>query len=138
MPETKPLPVKDLDIDLKNYRTISKKNEIDAILAMISVSSGPFWALMHSLLDDGYLPTENILILKGAGSQRKLVVKEGNRRIAGLKLALGYIHSDRIDIPEDLQLKISGLSSAWKSANEAVSCAIYEPTEAEIVDKIVT
>ncbi len=140
MPETKPLPVADLVIDLKNFRTVSKKNEVEATLAMISLSSGPFWALMHSLLDDGYLPTENIIILKAPDSKGKehFLVKEGNRRIAVLKLAHGLIKSNRIEIPDDLEAKIKALSPAWKKANGVVPCAIYETVAADTVDKIVT
>jgi len=41
---------------------------------------------MESLLDDGYSPTENIIVLDNTDH---LVVKEGNRRIAALKLILG-------------------------------------------------
>lgn len=38
---------------------------------------------MESLLDDGYLPTENIIVLESPDG--KMVVREGNRRVASLK-----------------------------------------------------
>lgn len=64
MATTQQLKVEELVLDLKNYRTVAQDNEIDAIKAMITISPDYFWGLMNSLLDDGYLPTENIIILR--------------------------------------------------------------------------
>ena len=55
MPKTESLPVKSLSVDLKNYRTVPQKSEAAALRAMVSISPDWFWALMESLLDDGYL-----------------------------------------------------------------------------------
>ena len=85
MATTKTLPVKELRLDLRNFRTVPQTSEIKALHTMISINPERFWALMESLLDTGYLPTENIIVLK----DKKGVyhVKEGNRRIGALKLA---------------------------------------------------
>jgi len=83
MPTMRNLSVDSLHLDLTNYRTIPQKDEIDAINALITIDSGWFWALMDSLLEDGYNPTENIIVLHSDG---KYVVREGNRRIAILKI----------------------------------------------------
>jgi hypothetical protein len=138
MPIIKHLSVKGLVLDLSNYRTVPQKAEIEAVIAMITVRPDQFWALMHSLLDDGYHPTDSIIILKTAlkGVERP-VVKEGNRRIGALKIAHGYIKSPRINIPSDVEARIEKLTSEWKQANITVPCTIYEPTEASTVDKIV-
>ena len=53
---------------------------------MVSMSPDSFWALTESLLADGYHPTENIIVTKK--SSKDLTVKEGNRRIAALKIIL--------------------------------------------------
>jgi hypothetical protein len=74
-PQTKPVPVKDLFLDLGNFRTVKQPNERSAIDAMISTSPDRFWALTGSLLDTGYLPTDNIIVIRGGGST--LTVKEG-------------------------------------------------------------
>lgn len=129
--------VSDLSLDLANFRTVPQSNETEAVHAMISISPDRFWALMESLLDDGYLPTENILVLKTAENKQTLVVKEGNRRIAVLKLLLGLIVA-KIDPPENIASKIEALSSRWKADNEKVPCTIYEAKDAALVDKIVT
>ncbi|WP_175774020.1 hypothetical protein [Burkholderia multivorans] len=65
MSKTMLLPVKDLTIDLHNFRTVAQRSELEATKAMISISPDYFWGLMESLLDDGYLPTENIIVLEG-------------------------------------------------------------------------
>jgi hypothetical protein len=71
MSKTTLLPVKDLVIDLYNFRTVAQKNELEATKAMISISPDYFWGLMESLLDDGYLPTENIIVLEGSEGESK-------------------------------------------------------------------
>lgn len=137
MPETKQIKVKDLTIDLSNFRTVRQKSEAKALEAMVSTSPDRFWALMDSLLSDGYLPTENIIALKSADHGKKIVVREGNRRVAALKLALGILSPAGLAIPEDVEEKISNLSAKWKRDNQAVPSTIYDATDAITVDRIV-
>jgi hypothetical protein len=80
------LPVKELRLDLANFRTTTQQGEAAAIHAMVSVSPDWFWALTESILDEGYHPTENILVLRADDGSAKLVVKEGNRRIQGNRI----------------------------------------------------
>lgn len=138
MPKTTTVSVQDLVIDLKNFRTVEQSDEIQAIQAMISIGADEFWALTESLLDDGYLPTENIIVLETDTTPRNLLVKEGNRRVAALKIIHGYLPITGFSIPDGISKKISGISTNWKSENKQVPCAIYPPTKAVIVDKIVT
>lgn len=138
MAKTVALPIKDLVIDLQNFRTVVQPDEMQAVQAMISIGSDELWALMESLIDDGYLPTENIIVLEVDGTNKHLLVKEGNRRIAALKLILGYLPLTGFSIPEKIVKKIAKISSAWKAENEHVPCAVYSPGEATIADKIVT
>jgi hypothetical protein len=134
MPKNTPQNVKDLALDLKNFRTVPQADEEHATNALIGIEPEWFWALMESLLDDGYSPTENIIVLKNASSG--LIVKEGNRRIAALKLILG-IHKS-VEVPDHIQKRIDGLSATWKKQNALVPCAIYEAKEAAHVDKLVS
>ncbi|MBI3728508.1 MAG: hypothetical protein HY254_09300 [Burkholderiales bacterium] len=136
MPKTKQVPVNELDIDLNNFRTIAQENELTAIQAMISISPSKFWGLMESLLDDGYLPTENIIVLEEQKGIK--VVKEGNRRIAALKIAFNLIDVTELDLPAGITKKIDALSDEWQNANSSVPCSIYGPKDSELVDKIVT
>lgn len=134
MPKNDSLPVKDLTLDLHNFRTVPQPNETSAIHALIAIDTDWFWALMESLLDDGYLPTENIIVLN---SNDGTIVKEGNRRIAALKLIHSYVTSGQFHLPSHIQERMVALPAGWKTANRNVPCAVYEASEAAIADKVV-
>ncbi len=70
MPTTHQLPVKQLFLDVRNFRTVPQPDETAAIHALMAIDTDWFWALMDSLLDTGYLPTENIIILQSGKKQR--------------------------------------------------------------------
>ena len=135
MLRTQLLPVQDLAIDLNNYRTVAQKGELEAAKAMISISPDYFWGLMESLLEDGYLPTENIIVLES--SSGIMNVKEGNRRVASLKIMFGLIEQNELALPLQIVNRISVLSSEWLKDNASVPCTIYKESEADVVDRIV-
>jgi len=135
MPEMKPVPVKNLALDLANYRTVRQADDLAAVDAMISTSPDRFWALMVSLLDDGYLPTENIIVLR-TGANR-LTVKEGNRRIAALKLINGILPIDKLTVPDEIAKRVRQAPNAWREANKSAPCTIYDAADAATVDRIV-
>lgn len=135
MSKTETIAVKDLRLDLENYRMVKQASEVDAIHAMKETRPERFWALMESLVDDGYLPTENILVLDESGKGR--TVKEGNRRIAALKLILGQIKDPSIQIPAATAAKIAGLTKVWKSIHSRVPCSVYTSAERPQLDRII-
>jgi hypothetical protein len=134
MPTTKFIEATKLHLDLKNPRTTPQDTELDAIHAMIAIKSEKFFAVLDSILDDGYLLTESILILKKGA---KLTVKEGNRRIAALKLINGKYKLDDFPIPNSIRVKIDKLDAKWKKENSKVLCAVYGVAELDKVEKIV-
>ena len=138
MPETRPVPVKDLALDLANYRTVPQVSEATAVEAMITTSPDRFWALTESLVQDSYLPTESIIVLRTGAAPGTLTVKEGNRRIAALKLIHGLLPLDVLAVPDSIAGQITSISSAWRQDNKSVPCTIYEATDAAKVDRIVT
>lgn len=135
MPETGLVAVKKLVLDVRNYRTVAQPSEHAAIHALIALDPEYFWGLMESLIDDGYLPTENIIVLRQG---KQLVVKEGNRRIAALKIIHGLVSADDFDLPDEISESIAALSSAWKKTNASVPCNTYDAGDKEIVDRIVS
>lgn len=135
MPSTVYVPVKDLALDLKNFRNVPQPDEAAAIRAMISAGPDYFWGLTDSLLDSGYLPTENIIVLEADG---KKLVKEGNRRVAIMKLILGVADLSLVQLPTHVAEKIVSLTPQWKEDNASLPCSIYPATDAKIVDRIVT
>lgn len=138
MPTTKLLPIKQLKLDLHNFRTVPQSNEENAIKSMIVSDPDWFWALMESLLKDGFHPTENIIVLKNEKLGKDFVVKEGNRRIGALKIIFGLISLKPPFPPLHIKEQIESTSKEWKMINQSVSCAIYEPNEAANVDRIIS
>lgn len=135
MPTLQSIEVKKLSIDLNNFRTTKQKNETDAIKAMISIKPEKFFAVMDSLIEDGYLLTESIQVLK---TGKILEVKEGNRRVGALKIILGIYKIDNFNIPSSTKEKIKNLTKEWKKENASVPCTIYDITEIATVKKVVS
>lgn len=141
MPTTKMIPVSELSLDKKNFRTPPQKSDAPALRSMVAVDAPAFWALMESLLDDGYLPTENIVVMEnkdlGPDGSSKYVVREGNRRVAAIKIVLGLLKTTGLEIPESVRAKLENLLPERESSLQEVPCAVYSPAEAEVVDRIV-
>ncbi len=135
MPTTAQLEIEKLSIDLKNFRTTPQRKESDAVKAMISIKPDRFFAIMESIIEDGYLPTENIILLKDSS---KLIVKEGNRRIAALKLIHGHFRINDYGIPSSIIDKIRALDATWKRENAKVPCTVFSSSEADKADRVVT
>lgn len=131
---TQQINISDLKLDLKNFRTTPQTDEANAIHAMIAVNPNRFGGIIDSLLEDEYIPTENIICQKDG---KDIIVKEGNRRIAAMKLILGLHNPDDFQIPESTKSKIKSLDAAWKTRNQSVPCSVYEATETDRVDRIV-
>jgi hypothetical protein len=127
-----------LSLDLNNYRILPQKDEVDALKAIVAINQDRFWALVESLLEDGYHPTDNILLLKTGKAGKTLVVKEGNRRIAGIKLILGILPGDGLNIPGNIQTAMASASDEVKDRVREVPCLVYEPSESAVLDKFVT
>lgn len=136
MPQTLPISIKKLKLDLKNFRTMPQKTDANSVHAMISINPDWFWALMDSLASDGYLPTENIIVLRKPNGD--LVVREGNRRVGAMKLIFGLLNRGSFDVPADLEEKIKALPKTWFKANEKVPCTIYNAKQEDFVDRIVS
>ena len=135
MPTVKYLAVERLELDLKNYRTTAQPNETKALHALVAIHQDRFWALTESLLDDGYHANENIIVLRRG--KMSIVTKEGNRRIAALKLILGLLKMPKDEIPSHIAAKIKTVSAQWKKDNSFVPCSIYAASEAETVERFV-
>lgn len=121
-------------LDLKNFRTTPQKSELNAVKAMIAIKDKQFFALLTNILEDGYLHTENIIVLD---SKKGLIVKEGNRRIAILKILHGKIKIADLAIPANIVAKIKAVTAKWRKDNTKVSCLVFPESEADKADKIV-
>jgi hypothetical protein len=112
-----------------------QKSEKKAINVMIAIKPDRFFAVIDSIIDDGYLGTENLIVLNDGN---KLIVKEGNRRIAALKLIHGIYNVDNFAIPDSIKTKINELSSKWKKENKQIPCLIFDAKDIDKANKIVS
>jgi hypothetical protein len=135
MPITLQLEVSKLKLDLKNFRTVAQRTESNAIKAMISIKSDRFFAIMESIIEDGYLPTENIIVLKSGTDN---IVKEGNRRIAALKIIHGLYKPSDFGLSKSIVDSLNKLDPKWKAENLKVPCTVFSQQEADKVDRVVT
>lgn len=129
--------VKDLTLDLANFRTVAQSSELASIEAMLAISADRFWALTESLLTSGYLPTDNIIVLK-SGTDGTLVVKEGNRRVGAMKLIHKLIPADDLVVPTNIADLMGTVTQEWLDENHTLPCSVFDSSEADIVDRIVT
>lgn len=136
MPPANTTHVNRLKLDLKNFRTVPQPDEHSALKSFITIKTDKFWALVSSLLDDGYIPTENIIVLRN--EEGRLIVKEGNRRVGALKLILGKIPQRDLNVPANIAKRISEISYTWKRENGKVPCSIYDMVDIAKVEKIVS
>ncbi len=132
------IPVSKLHLDLHNYRTMPQNSEIEAIHAMILTNSN-FESILISLMDYGYMNVENIVVFKKGN---KLIVKEGNQRIACLKLIWG-IHDIKQfkKIPSAVVKRVVDFRKTdpeWFINNKDVPCLIYDKAEEAICLKTVS
>jgi len=134
MPTNKSLKIEDIQLDLKNYRTVPQKNEIDAVKAMLAIKPDRFYAIIESIIDDGYLPTENLIILNDNGFH----VKEGNRRTAALKLIHGLLDKKKFNLPDNIITKIDSVDANWLKSNAKIPCSIYPLKDKDKVDRIIS
>lgn len=134
MPITSQIEIGKLSLDLKNFRTTPQKNEADAVKAMVSIKGDRFFAIMESIVKNGFLFIENIIALKDGET---IIVKEGNRRIAALKIIQGILKIDKFNVPDKLRDAIALVDETWLKDNLKVPCTIYNLNEADKVDKVV-
>lgn len=130
------LPVNKIQLDLRNYRTVPQRDEVQAIEAMLDIAPVPFQGLMKSIIENGIIPIENIIVIRNK-ERDEFTVKEGNRRIAALKLALGIIPFGKLELQPSLIELIKRITPEWKRDNSVVSCLVYDVSESEVVDRIV-
>lgn len=138
MPTQSTHPIKSLHLDLKNLRILPQTDEEGALRGLVGINQDHFWGLSQSLLDDGYHPTDNILLVKDGKAGKSLLVKEGNRRVAAIKLILGLLKGPDLDVPSDIKEGIRNLPYETKKQLQEVPCLVYEPAESDLLDRAIT
>lgn len=138
MPKFQYINIKNLSLDLNNPRTVPQKGEIESIKLMISISRDRFFAVMDSILTEGYLPTENLLVVHDPENKNKYIVREGNRRAAILKIICGIYDVADFETPPNLVSKIKSLNKSWVKSNQDIQCAVYNDNESEMLNRTIS
>jgi hypothetical protein len=134
MPAVKKLPVSDLILDLSNFRHMEQKTEVKALHAMSTLKPDYFWSLANSLLENGYVEVENVVVFKNSDGYH---VKEGNRRVAIMKLALGLLKPKDLDLPAKTTELLAKVDDDWRELNKSVPCLIFNSGEEAGADRVV-
>lgn len=114
------LNVKDLDFDPQNprfsrYFDLEQQPEAEVVERMVKAEN--VQELMGSIGEQGYFGGEPLLV---AHSGHKKIVVEGNRRLAALKLLLGYI------APKSALPSIDAIRAEAKPAPTEVECIVFD------------
>lgn len=105
---------------------------------MIAVGEKDFWGLADSILEEGYTGEGNLIVLREGDNPEKLVVKEGNRRLAAIKLVRELLSlDDDVDIPVATKRRMARLTASERADKKDIPVLIYPAEEADIVDRIV-
>jgi hypothetical protein len=139
MPERTAKKAADLSLDLENFRMIPQANEVASLKGMIDVGPKEFWGLMESILSEGYTGEGNLIVLRDDDDPEKLVVKEGNRRLAVIKVARGLIalHEDA-EVPSAVRRALARIPAEERADRKDIPVLIYPSEQADVVDRIVS
>ena len=80
---TRQIPIQNLKLDRDNFRHPHAESEIEIVNLLNTANGALYHGLLKSFMAEGYLPTENILVIDVGGGSYK--VAEGNRRVSLLK-----------------------------------------------------
>lgn len=139
MPERSAKKAADLSLDLENYRMTRQEDETASLHGMIAVGAKDFWGLMESILDEGYTGEGNLIVIHDGEDPSKLVVKEGNRRLAAIKVTRGLLDLDAdIEVPPAIKRAMARISAEERSDKKDIPVLIYPHEQADIVDRIVS
>lgn len=123
------VPVKQLRLDRENPRLNDRpdKPTDEAIIARL-FRGAELDELLQSISRNGYLDIEPLVVMPGAESE-KLVVLEGNRRLAALRLFRERELREKIKKSEGLTIKIPSVEDDLRDTFENVS--VYYVTSRE-------
>ena len=118
---TTKVPVDELRFDRFNPRLLGQNaSASDEFIIAQLYRSAELDELLHSVSTNGYLDIEPLIVmddLKGAG----LVVLEGNRRLATLRLLREENLARRIGTSQDLRIKVPPVDESLRSSFDVVS-----------------
>lgn len=114
--------VKELLFDRYNPRLIGQDAEAsDEFIIAQLYRSAELDELLQSISTNGYLDIEPLIVVANSNGRAGLVVLEGNRRLATLRLLREEDLAHRIEKSEKLRIKVPQVDESLKSTLEKVS-----------------
>ena len=99
---------------------------------MIKIREKKFLGILNSILDTGFLLNENLHV---EIRNNNYIVREGNRRLACLKLIHKVYNPSEFNLSDDVVVRINGLTKKWLKKNSKVPCLVYKNAELDQIEK---
>ena len=119
----KDVTIDSLNLDLANPRIPGgAKNFLGALAAIVDDQKARLLTLAKSIVAEGMSPIDRVLVMRDPESG-ELVVLEGNRRVAALKLLANPRLLDQISIPAGIKRGFTKLAESFKLESvEPIDC----------------
>ena len=126
---TTKVPVQKLRLDRSNPRLLGQAEDAsdESIIARL-YRSAELDELLQSISANGYLDIEPLVVMR-ASEGDTLIVLEGNRRLATLRLLVEPALVDRIASSEDTRIAVPEIDDAVRSTLDQVSVYLVESRE---------
>lgn len=130
MPTRKDIPLSKLLLNPRNPRIVECNTQDECLKQIYECGKNSFETLLSSILKNGFLQGENILVTPIPDSPGKYYVEEGNRRIAALKI----LHNIKSVCGKDKEIiRLLALSNKfspeYKAASKRVPCIVFQEYE---------
>ncbi len=130
MSKKKDIHISKLLLNTKNPRTMECTSQQECLSEIYHCGPSSFETLIKSILQQGFLQGENILVKPAPHAPGKYIVEEGNRRISALKLLHGQKDLLKAKgIPDALRNAYKKLSAEKKEASTKIPCLIFSDEE---------
>jgi len=125
----KQIPLTNLLIDIQNPRYDPRKNQHEAIATIANEQRIKLVNLAQDILDKGLNPSELPIVIP-TDEKNNYIVKEGNRRIAAIKLVASPSLAASIGLPSNLVKRYKSLNEeAGNRLPQQIDCAVLSPED---------
>jgi hypothetical protein len=112
--------IDELNLDLGNPRNNRSRSHREALQQILDDQRGKLVTLAKSIVSEGMSPIDRMLVVREDG---ELVVLEGNRRLAALKLLSNPRQMDGLNVPAAISRAITKLAETFDpSSVEPLDC----------------
>lgn len=119
--------VEDLQLDLKNPRLVEAGTQLDALKSLIDIGPSYFKNLMVSIKDNHLDPGDAFYVLADEQDASSLIVVDGNRRLAALRVLNEPSILKSLDLTESEVRLLAGAAAGYSPGSIAeVECVLFD------------